>query len=107
MMETAFHSPYGQLGHTATARGSANLADPAITDDMLDRHAARGVIRADQFRRGASEHATEAKAISGIIAESAAMARTDGITDKGLVGFLAMVACGHFYLRLDGAGGAS
>lgn len=106
MMETAFHSRDANFATPQIPR-VADLATLIITDDMLDRHAARGVIRADQFRRGASEHGTEAKVIRSIIAESAAMARTDGITDKGLVGFLALAACGHFYLRLDGAGGAS
>jgi hypothetical protein len=77
-----------------------------ITDDMLNRHAARGVIVADQFRRGAARHATETKAISAIIADSAVMAKVDGITDKGIVGFLAMAAVCHFHQRLmDGAGG--
>lgn len=70
-----------------------------ITDDMLDRHAARGIIVADQFRRGASV-ATEAKTIASIVTESAAMAKVDGITDKGLAGFLAMAAICHFHLRI-------
>jgi hypothetical protein len=79
----------------------------SISDDMLDRHAARGVIVADQFRRG-DGYDTERKAITDIISQSAAMSKTDGITDKGVAGFLAMAALGHFFMRLhDGAGGAA
>lgn len=77
-----------------------------ITDEILDRHAAQGVIATDQFRRGDGP-ADEAKAITNIMAASGRMSKIDGITDKGLIGFLAMGAICHFHLRLmDIAGGA-
>lgn len=53
----------------------------AITDDMLNRHAARGVIAADQFRRGDGP-VSEAETISNIIADSSRMgeAAAGGVT---------------------------
>jgi hypothetical protein len=78
---------------------------PAITDDMLDRHAARGTMVADQYRRSGLEN--ERPAVDMVLKQSAAMAKSDGITDKALVGFLGMGAIGHFFLRLmDTAGGS-
>lgn len=71
----------------------------SISDEMQDRHAARGVIAADQFRRG-DDHPTEAAAIKSLMARSAGMARADGVTDKAQAGFLAMGAILHFLLRL-------
>lgn len=69
---------------------------------MRDRHAARGVIAADQFRRG--DHPTEAAAIKSLMAQSAGMARADRVTDQAQAGFLAMGAILHFHLRLAGEG---
>ncbi len=78
-----------------------------ITDDMLDRHAARGAIAADQFRRGDGP-ASEAEVIRGLITDSQKMARADGFADKGLIGFLALGALCSYRLRLmDTAGGAT
>lgn len=78
----------------------------AITDDMLNRHAARGVIAADQFRRGDGP-SSEAETISNIIADSSRMSRSDGFTDKGMVGFLALGALCAFRLRLLELAGGS
>ncbi|MEQ1768505.1 MAG: hypothetical protein ABL879_01585 [Devosia sp.] len=72
----------------------------AITDEMIDRHAARGVIVADKFRRGASHLATEADALTAVMAGSRDMSKLDSVTDKALIGFLQMGAICHFHLRL-------
>jgi len=76
-----------------------------VTDDMLDRHAAQGVIAADRLQRG--EFANEPAAIKAVMSMSGAMARTDGIDDKGIAGFLAMAGICHFHMRrMDATGGA-
>jgi hypothetical protein len=78
-----------------------------ITDEILDRHAAQGVIAADRFRRGDGS-ISEAETISNIIADSSRMSRSDGFTDKGLIGFLALGALCAYRLRLlELAGGSN
>jgi hypothetical protein len=70
-----------------------------ISDEMLDRHAAQGVVAADQFRRGAGA-STDAAAVAALVVTSRRMAKIDGIIDKAMIGFLAMAAICSFHLRL-------